>query len=446
MPNIKVNDRFIASSLGINNYAKGICKIDSFLVFVDDLYQGETAIIEITDVKKNYAFAKVIEYKNTIKERAKDKCHHSHLSGTCPFNNITLDYENYIKTNMVKSNIERALNIKLDNIECLSLNENDKRNKITVFFNKLGEFGYFMPNTHNIVKIDDCIQIHSDILDLLNHLSTLVKEYNIPIFDYVNKTGIFKGVSIRRSDYNQKMTIMLLSTKLDNKYKDITKLLISKYSNIIGVSVSIIGKDTTVVYGKETTLYGVNYIEEKILGNLYRISNQSFLQVNTKGAELIYNTAIKMANLKTTDKVLDLYSGAGGISLSIAKYVKDVIGIEIVKDAVDSANYNKSINDINNVYFYNTDASNAKNIINNKKFDVIFVDPPRQGLSHDTIDFIIKELPRKIIYVSCDSYTLSNNLKELIRFYELDDIKVLNTFVSSRHSEVVCALSIKEQN
>ena len=444
--NIKVGTTLELTSLGTNNYAKGICKLDSFLVFVDDLYEGEIALVEITEVHKTYAFGKIVNLLKKSKHRIDNVCAHDSVSSTCPFNDITLDYENKIKADIVKNNIEHALNIDLGNIKCINPEvTSGYRNKVTVFFDMNYNYGYFIEKTHNISKISSCVQISEDIIKVLDVLKESLKNRNIEIYDYKTKRGYLKGVSIRRSTYNNKMSIMLLSTKNSLLFNDVKNDLVSSIDNISGVSLSIIDKDTTVVYGKEVILYGNNYIDEKILDNIYRINNQSFLQVNTKGAELIYSEAIKMASLNKSDVALDLYCGAGGISLSISKYVREVIGIEVVKDSIISANYNKEINSIDNVSFYCDDAENFKSILNNKNIDVLFVDPPRSGLSPKTIDSIISINPSKIVYVSCDPYTLSRDLKLLSNKYEIKVIKCVNSFMRTRHVESVCLLTKKDK-
>ena len=446
--NIKLNQEYKVKCISINNYAKGVAKIDSFLVFVDNLYPSEEALIKITELHKNYAFGEVIKYLSLNPNRIDDECNHSHSSGSCPFNNITLEYENELKSEMVRLNVERALNKKIDKIDVLYAEPlKGYRNKVTAFYDQDYDFGYFREGTHNIEKLNSCIQISSEILKVLNDLSLILKKNKTPIFNYKTNTGLFKGASIRRSTYNNLMSVMFLVTKDDETFKDISYGLKELNDDISSVSLSIDKGDNTHVYSdNEKVIFGNPSITEKILDNLFIISNNSFLQVNTKGAELLYSEAIKMAELKKSDTVLDLYSGAGGISLSLAKNVKEVIGIEVVESAVKSAECNKELNSINNVYFYNDDASNFKNILGSKRIDILFVDPPRSGLKLDVISNIISLSPNKIIYVSCDSYTMARDIKLLsMSGFELKDIKCVNMFLRTKHVETVCLLTLKNQ-
>ncbi len=446
MKSLDLNSTYKVKCLSINNYAKGVSKIDGMLVFIDDFYPNEEAIIKITKIFKNYAFGVVIEYLNKSPYRISDECGHSHDAGTCPFNNISLEYENYLKSQMVKSNIERQINEPLGDIELLYTEPlKGFRNKVTVFFDKDYSFGYFIEGTHEIVKVDSCVQIESNILKVINDSLTLLKENKVEIYNYKFKSGTIKGVSIRRSSYNGLMSVMFLASKDDYKLASISKELKELNPNITGISLSINKDDSTIVYSnKEKVLYGYPFITEKILDNLFEIPNQSFLQVNTNGASLLYSEAIKMANLSKSDTVLDLYCGAGGISLSVSKYVKEVIGIEIVESAIKSANRNKEINNIKNVSFYCDDASNFKSLLGSNNIDVLFVDPPRSGLSNDALINIISLGVNRIIYVSCDSYTLARDLKILkASGYNIQDIKCLNMFLRSKHIESIAYLQRK---
>ena len=160
----------------------------------------------------------------------------------------------------------------------------------------------------------------------------------------------------------------------------------------------------------------------------FLISAKSFYQTNPIQTEKLYSLAINKANLKKDDVVLDCYCGIGTISLILSKYVKQVVGVEIVKEAIKDANNNKKLNNITNVNFICMD---AKDYIINNPFDVIFVDPPRKGLERELINRILKQNIKKIIYISCDPAT---------------SIDCVDMFPFSFHVETICALSFKDRN
>ena len=178
MKTYKIGDELITKCLSINNYGNGVSKIDGLLVFIPNFYPDEEALITITEVHKNYAFGEIKELKVKSPYRVNSICDHSSDAGTCPFSDITLDYENKLKGDMVKNNVERQLNINLNDIEVLYAEPTyGYRNKVTVFFNKNYEFGYFKEGTHEVCPIKSCVTISDEILKVLNSISILLKEY-----------------------------------------------------------------------------------------------------------------------------------------------------------------------------------------------------------------------------------------------------------------------------
>ena len=439
---IKKNEIYRVKCESINPYGKGVSRIDNLVVFITDLYPEEEADIKITKVEKNYLMGEVVKYIKKVDKRLLGIT----PTSAYPFKNIDFSYECELKGELVKNNISYRCKKELDKIEVLyALPIKAYRNKVTVFFTKDYDYGSFMEGTHNIIIKEDEDEIDLNIKDVIESLLRSLKYNNISIYDYKTNSGSIKGVSIRRSSLNNKISVMILSKKDEPLLFKVVESL-SKNTLITGISVSIDNSNKTNVYsGKEKVLYGIPYITERILDIDFRISNQTFLQVNTNGASLLYKEAIKMADLKENDTALDLYSGAGGISLNLAKYVKKVIGIEIVEDAVKNAEENAKLNGINNVSFYCSDSSHFKDILGPNKPSVLFVDPPRAGLSSGVISDIISYKFNKIIYVSCDPYTLSRDLSLFtMSGYEIKEVKCVNMFPRTRHVESVCSLSLKQ--
>lgn len=443
---MKINEVYEAKCLSINNYGKGVAKICDIACFVDNFYPDEEARIRITKVDKKFSFGEVVSLTKKSPHRIEQVCHHSKEAGTCVYNDIDIDYENELKTMMVKSNIERATKLEIGNIEMLKgyLTEG-YRNKVTVFFKNINHeycFGYFKEKSHDIVKVDSCVQIDEEILKVIKDILFLLKEYHISLYDYETKRGIARGVSIRKSFKYGNMSVMLIANTNHDSFKDIAVKLNQSHPQIKSISLNINGEDNTIVYtGKEYQLFGVDLLKEEICGLTYEVKNRSFLQVNTKGAEVLYNAAIDMANLSKEDYVLDLYSGCGGISLNAAKLCKYVYGIESSKEATKLAASNKTLNKISNVSFYAADAASFKSILSGKRIDKIFVDPPREGLAEKVIDSIIKSNIGTIVYVSCDSFTLSRDLKIFVENgYNISSVKCVNMFPRTKHVETVCLL------
>ena len=188
-------------------------------------------------------------------------------------------------------------------------------------------------------------------------------------------------------------------------------------------------------------LYGQDFFYERILGMLFKVSYNSFFQINPYITEKLFK--LIEDNIESNSKILDLYSGVGTLSMVASKKASEVIGIEIVKNAVINASKNIFLNKRKNLKFMLGDVSKVIEKIN-AKFDTLIVDPPRSGLDKVTKNYIIENKPKKIIYVSCDVSTLMRDLKNLEELYELKTYKVLDMFSYSYHLESFVVLELRK--
>ena len=191
-------------------------------------------------------------------------------------------------------------------------------------------------------------------------------------------------------------------------------------------------------------LYGPGYIEDVLLGNTYRISTKSFYQVNPVQVEVLYQKAIDFAKLKKTYRVIDAYCGIGTISLSLAKYVDYVYGVEIVEQAIIDASENAKRNHISNIEFKCQDAGEfmvdfAKN---NEHIDVVMVDPPRKGCSQIFLEQLLTLSPERVVYISCDVATQARDIAYLQEHgYQAEICQPVDMFPHSHHIESICLLT-----
>lgn len=203
---------------------------------------------------------------------------------------------------------------------------------------------------------------------------------------------------------------------------------------------------------KEYVLYGKPYIEDILCGLKFRISSKSFYQVNPKQTEKLYNKALELAELKKNFVLIDAYCGVGTIGIIAANRVKEVISVELNKDAVKDAISNAKINNIKNITFYNEDASvfldkfsENKDINVNKKVDVLIMDPPRSGSTKLFINSILKLAPNKVVYISCNPESLARDLKYFVESKKYKVMKILpfDCFPMTSHVECIALLSRK---
>ena len=321
------------------------------------------------------------------------------------------------------------------------------RNKIQVPFQYDKQhrlvYGFYKSKTHNVVYNPDCVIEDKRANKILADLKNLFISFNIEPYNEDTRKGFIRHVLIKTSYYYDEIMLVLITNEVEFKNKNsFLKELIRLHPNIVSIIQNVNKRDTNVILGeKEILLYGKGYIKDKLLDVNFLISAKSFYQTNPIQTEKLYSLAINKANLKKDDVVLDCYCGIGTISLILSKYVKQVVGVEIVKEAIKDANNNKKLNNITNVNFICMD---AKDYIINNPFDVIFVDPPRKGLEKELINRILKQNIKKIIYISCDSATLSRDLFLLKEKYNIESIDCVDMFPFSFHVETIVGLILKK--
>lgn len=420
--------------------------------------EGKGIIKEKNLRLNNLLPGEVIEYNNRIEkyikqspDRVKVKCGVYNDCGGC--NLLHYDYNKqlefktiqvarFFKNNGIIFHVEDTIgskrNIKYRNKAFQSYSLSKLKNVTS---------GMYEEDTHKVINTNNCLLIHDVQNEIFNTIKELMNKYKIKPYNDFIKDGIIRHVMIRVGvKTNEIMVVIITKSDMFPARHEFIKELINKHSNITTIIQNVNPRQTSIVLGeKERVLYGNGYIYDILLGNKYKISSKSFYQVNPYQTEVLYSKAIELAELKKTDTVLDCYSGIGTISLSVAKSVKQVVGVEIVKDAVNDAKTNAKINNINNALFINEDA--LKFMVNNKqKFDCVFIDPPRRGCDEKFIQALALLEPKKIIYISCGPETQASDIKLLkqIRNYEIKKIQPVDMFPNTHHVECITLLELKK--
>ncbi len=381
----------------LNDQGSGVCYIDGKVVFVPELLPSEEAIIQITKEKKNFMEGKIIKYLKYSEDRINPIC--PYLNCGCPIKSLDYSKQLIYKQDKVK-NIMRKFGTFEEAVcdiipsKCV----NFYRNKITLNVNK--KVGYFKNKTNDFLSIESCAISDvraNEIIKVLNNLDlSNVKKIIIKTFDNV---------------------MIIIDGTLD-------------YSRLKDYADSI--------YMDGVLVYGNKYVITSLFGLTFKISKDAFFQINTSMIETLYKTAIDLVENKNT--ALDLFCGTGTISLILSKHFKKIVGIEINKEAVECANINKRLNNIDNVKFL---CGDANKLCNDLEADVVFVDPPRKGLSGDGISNILKISPSSIVYISCDPITLVRDLKLLSSEYDVIKIIPVDLFPNTYHVECVSVLHRK---
>ena len=325
------------------------------------------------------------------------------------------------------------------------------RNKIQVSFGYDDKHhvicGNYIPSTHIIVPIKECMIADELSLEIIRYLKDLIIKYKISIFDEDALRGGVRHIQIRSTNTNEYMVIIVSGTNKLYKQEELIKDLIKKYKEIKTVVLNINRKHTSMVLGETNIiLYGKGHVSDVLCGLKFNLSPTSFYQVNKRQTEVLYNTAINLADIKKSDIVVDAYSGIGTISLTLAKKAKEVLAVELNKQATKDAIINASINKIKNVTFVGDDAGHfmAKLAKQRKHIDVVSMDPPRSGASDKFLESINKLKPSKILYISCGPESLRNNLKYLTKIgYTIEVIQPVDMFPFTEHVECVVGMQRK---
>ena len=323
------------------------------------------------------------------------------------------------------------------------------RHKVHAVFDCVGRgqvvAGVYKKNSHDVVDIESC-QIENQESDaIIREVKGLLKSFRIKTYDEDTGYGLLRHVLVRKGYYTGEiMVVLVLASLILPSKNNFVKALRKNHPDITTVVINVNDKRTSMVLGERNiTVYGKGFIEDKLCGATFRISPNSFYQVNPEQTEKLYEKAISYAKLTGKEKVIDAYCGTGTIGIIAAKAAKEVYGVELNKDAIKDAITNAKRNEIKNIRFINDDA--GKYMVSlaeqKEKIDVVIMDPPRSGSDEAFLSSMIKLSPKRIVYVSCNPETLARDLKCLVKKgYAVTEATPYDMFPHTAHTEMVVAL------
>lgn len=376
-----------------------------------------------------------------------EKCPYSKKCGGCQYQGV--EYEKQLKEKQIK--IQKLLK-KCGKAEPIVGMENPYhyRNKVHAVYKyqRNGEIlsGIYEEGTHRVVPVTEC-QIENQEADrVIQTIRNLAKSFKIKIYNEDSRYGLLRHVLIRTGRITGEMLVVLVAASpVFPSKNNFVKALRKEHPSITTVVLNVNDKKTSMVLGERNiVLYGKGYIEDELCGCRFRISPNSFYQVNPIQTEVLYNKAIGMAGLTGKERVIDAYCGIGTIGLIASSHAGEVIGIELNREAVRDAIGNAKRNGIKNVRFHQGDAGEflVSMAQRGEKADVVFMDPPRAGSDEAFLGAVVKMGPGKIVYISCNPETLARDLEYLKgKGYQVERICPVDMFPFTSHVETVCLLS-----
>lgn len=328
------------------------------------------------------------------------------------------------------------------------------RNKVHAVFDRdrKGNIisGIYEAKSHRVVPIDECLIEDEKSQEIIRTIRKMLKSFKIKTYDEDTGYGLLRHVLVRRGfRTDEVMVVLVIGSPIFPSKNNFVKALRRVHPEISTVVLNINDRHTSMVLGeREIVIYGKGFIRDTLCGRTFRISPKSFYQVNPVQTEVLYNEAVRFAGLTGRERVIDAYCGIGTISLIAASKAKEVIGVELNKDAVRDARINARENKITNVQFRQGDAGQFMEAMAaaGERADVVFMDPPRAGSDEKFLSSLIKLCPGKVVYISCNPETLARDLEYLTKKgYGVKRVQPVDMFSFTVHVECVVLMSRVEK-
>ena len=431
---------------GYGEGGMGVARIDGRVVFVHGALRGEKCRVLILKTLKSVAFAKVLEVIEPSSERITPDCPYFPRCGGCTYRHIRYEEELRLKKQRVQDNLSRIGGSDVTVEEILGARDTLRyRNKAQYPVSKDGAVGFYRARTHEVIECEHCLLVKPEADAAAEALREYMQSCRVAGYDEKTGRGLVRHLYVRSNAAGESLVCVLVNGDKLPKEDRLVTLLRDACPKCTGIVLGTNTKKGNVILGdRYRTLWGSDRLEDTLCGKTFRLSVPSFYQVNRIQAERLYAKAIEFAGLTGQETVLDLYCGAGTITLALSDHAKKVLGAEIVPEAIDDARENAARNGVKNAEFFCGDASDvAKKLAReNLRPDVITVDPPRKGLAADVVESIAEMQPGRVVYVSCDSATMARDVKRLADLgYTAQRACAVDMFPRADHVETVCLLS-----
>ncbi|MBQ6115789.1 MAG: 23S rRNA (uracil(1939)-C(5))-methyltransferase RlmD, partial [Oscillospiraceae bacterium] len=424
----------------------GVARIDGQVVFIHRGVRGESCRVQILKVLKNAAFGRVVAVDEPSPHRVEPDCPYYGRCGGCDFRHLDYEEELWAKRQRVQDALTRLGGSDAAVEEILGAAEPLRyRNKSQYPIAPDGSVGFYRARTHQVTDVRKCLIQKPSADAAAEAVRQYIRKYGVSCYDEGTGRGLLRHLYVRSNAAGESLICLLVNGDRLPRETELADLLRQYVPGAVGVVLGTNTRPGNVILGEYyRTLWGADTISDTLCGLTFRLSVPSFYQVNRDQAERLYEKAVEFAGLTGAETVLDLYCGAGTITQVMARRAREVIGAEIVPEAIADAEENARRNGIGNVRFFCGDAAAAAAdfAAKNLRPDVICVDPPRKGLAPEVVEAAASMQPRRIVYVSCDPATLGRDVKRFAALgYTVRRAVAVDLFPRTRHVETVCVLS-----
>ncbi len=460
---MKKNTVFKAEIEAMSADGAGIAKVDGEVIFVPATAVGDEAEIVIIKENKNYSVGKLISILSPSDVRVDPDCKVFPRCGGCVFRHVSLEEEERIKKENVEAVMQRIGKIDVKVEKVLTPVTKHYRNKAQIpVAQEKGALrcGFYAPHSHRIVEESiDCIISDESFSPLTKTIMTYLASNNTEGYNEETKSGIVRHLYYRVNKENKLSVTVVTNTKelVSKKFeKSFAEYITGEFPEIVNVYINYNNKDTNVVLSDDfRIIYGEDCFEDELLGCKFKLSPDSFFQVNRVGAEEVYKKGFSLLENKHFENVYDLYCGVGTIGITLFSMMKRgeigasadrLFGIEIVEKAAECAAFNAERNGISNARFM---AADSVDITKSDWFDkyppsLVILDPPRKGTTTELLDFLADRNVNDILYISCDPATLARDMGYLYqKGYTSSAVYPVNLFPGTKHCE--CVVRIYKQ-
>ena len=447
MATLEKNKIYRARIEGYSSEGLGIARINGQVVFVHRAVRGEECDILVLKVLKNTAFGKVVSVEKPSEHRQEPDCPYYGKCGGCDFRHMDYEEELCAKRQRVQDAITRVggAAVSVDTIHGAATTER-YRNKVQFPVGEGPAIGFYQARTHRVVDVVDCLLQPVDAARIRQAVSEYLTTYSVPAYDEHTGKGLLRHLYVRTNRAGESLCCLLVNGENLPHEAELVEALRQVVPQLRGVVLGVNRKRNNVILGDHyRTLWGEDYLEETLCGHSFRLSVPSFFQINRDQTEVLYGRALDFAGLTGTQTVVDLYCGIGTISLTMAEKAGQVIGVEVVPEAIEDAKENARRNGLaHKTRFECGDASQLAFQLEKEGVcpDVVVVDPPRKGLAGDVVETIARMAPQRVVYVSCDPATMGRDVKRFAALgYVARRAEAVDLFPRTAHVETVALLT-----